>query len=240
MPYGFVRKSENFVRFNTTGQWWGETDEGLVETITLARSVGFKVMIKPQVWFRHSEYTGSYVPPDSARVVFEKSFEEFVLHYAKIAQRTSVELYCIGTEWKKFIESNPEYWRQLIVRIKEVYKGKLTYAANWDEYKHVPFWRQLDYIGINAYFPLSDKDHPTIQQLKDDWQPWTKEISKVANESSIPVLFTEYGYRSTLKNTNKPWESYTKPGVSMSNQQMAYQALYEEFWDRKWFAGGFV
>jgi hypothetical protein len=40
--------------------------------------------------------------------------------------------------------------------IRKIYTGKLTYAANWDDFDKVPFWKELDYIGIDAYFPLSD------------------------------------------------------------------------------------
>jgi hypothetical protein len=36
--------------------------------------------------------------------------------------------------------NRPKYWQELILEIRKVYKGKLTYAANWDEFKRVPFW----------------------------------------------------------------------------------------------------
>jgi len=240
MPYGFVRESENIVLFNTPSHWWGESDIGLIETIELARYADLKIMIKPQVWFRHGEYTGAYMPPDSARMVFEQSFEDFVLHYADLAEKVNADLYCIGTEWHKFIDTNPEFWHQLIVKVKQRYKGQLTYAANWDEYKTVPFWSQLDFIGVNAYFPLSDKNYPTKEDLHKGWQPWVRELGSLGTRTSMPILFTEFGYRSTVKNASKPWESYTKPEVSMANQRVAYQVIFDEFRDEPWFAGGFV
>jgi hypothetical protein len=30
----------------------------------------------------------------------------------------------------------------------------------------VPFWNELDYIGIDAYFPLSDAVTPTVAEPK--------------------------------------------------------------------------
>ena len=30
----------------------------------------------------------------------------------------------------------------------------------------VTFWDELDFIGIDAYFPLSDKKSPTIEDLE--------------------------------------------------------------------------
>jgi len=240
MPYGFVRENESIVHFNTQWQYWGETDEGLAETVKLAKANGLQVMLKPQVWFRHGEYTGDYVPPDSVKIEFEKSFTDFVLHFAEVAQKVNADLYCIGTEWHRFVDSDPKFWHELIVETKKVYTGRLTYAANWDEYKTVPFWQQLDYIGVNAYFPLSDKNHPKLEDLQDGWQPWVAELEKVAETEQKPILFTEYGYRSTVKNASKPWESYTKPTVSLENQTVAYRALYNEFWQQPWFAGGFA
>ncbi len=240
MPYGFVRKTEHNIRYNSPRQWFGETNEGLIETAELCKQEGLKVMIKPQIWLQHGEYTGMYVPPDSTLADFEKSFEAFVLDYAQIAEQINAEIFCIGTEWQKFIGHDPEFWDQLIAKVKQVYSGSLTYAANWDEYKSTPFWAELDYIGVNAYFPLSEKNHPTLEDLQNGWLPWVEELEWVADQNSKPILFTEYGYRSTVNNASKPWESYTKPEVSLQNQTLAYRALYEELWQQPWFAGGFA
>ena len=240
MPYGFVRKAEHLVHYNSPGQWFGETNIGLTETVKLCKQEGLSVMVKPQIWLRHGEYTGTYLPPDTLMTAFESSFEDFVLNYARIAQEVEADMYCIGTEWQDFINYDPEFWQQLIIKVKKVYSGPLTYAANWDEYKSTPFWDKMDYIGVNAYFPLSDKDHPSLEDLQMLWQPWLGEMESLARAKGMPILFTEYGYRSTIKNASKPWESYTKPEISLANQKTAYHALYQEFWHQPWFAGGFV
>ncbi len=240
MPYGFVREKEHVVHYNTQWQWWGETDEGLLATTKLAKDNGLKVMIKPQVWFRHGKYTGHYIPPDSGKIAFNESFAEFVLHFAEVAQKAKADLYCIGTEWHNYIDSDPEFWQQLIVKVKNIYTGKLTYAANWDEYKTVPFWPELDYIGVNAYFPLSEDDFPAPAALAAGWQPWLKELKIVAEQEKKPILFTEYGYRSIVGNAHRPWEASTKQAISLANQEVAYRALYEQFWPQPWFAGGFA
>ena len=70
----------------------------------------------------------------------------------------------------------------MILKIKEVYKGKLTYAANWDEFKRVPFWKALDYIGVDAYFPLSDKKTPTVAEFEKGWKSHKKEIQKIQQQ----------------------------------------------------------
>jgi hypothetical protein len=45
---------------------------------------------------------------------------------------------CFGTELE-FGSQKTQYWMQLIQKIKKVYTGKLTYAANWDDFDKVPF-----------------------------------------------------------------------------------------------------
>jgi hypothetical protein len=56
----------------------------------------------------------------------EKQYENFILHFAKIAQDLNCELFCIGTELNVFVTQRPEYWRSLILKIKTIYKGKIT------------------------------------------------------------------------------------------------------------------
>jgi hypothetical protein len=72
----------------------------------------------------------------------------------------------------------PEYWSQLIKKIKKIYSG--NYAANWDDFDKVPFWNELDYIGIDAYFPLSDATTPSVLELNDSSS--TLKNRKTSNE----------------------------------------------------------
>jgi hypothetical protein len=60
--------------------------------------------------------------------------------------------------------------------------GKLTYAANWDDFDKVPFWNELDYIGIDAYFPLSNATTPSVLELNDAWQQHIKKIEKLQRD----------------------------------------------------------
>lgn len=56
-----------------------------------------------------------------------------------------------------------------------------------------------------------------------------------------PVLFTEYGYRSVHFTGKEPWDSSRFDGkVDLEGQNNALTALYQEFWNEPWFAGGFL
>lgn len=243
MPFGFIKDiSSPEIIFNTDRQWFGETKKGAMQYIELLHKNGIKTMVKPQIWIWKGEFTGTLkMASEEDWKTLENSYDNFILTYAEMAQGSRSELFCIGTELEQFILMRPEYWKRLITKIRKVYSGKLTYAANWDEYPRVPFWEDLDYIGIDAYFPLSEEKTPSVGQLKAGWQKHKENIRSLYATCSKPILFTEFGYRSTDQTAWKPWlvERHEEP-VNLVAQANAIQAILEEFWSEDWFAGGYV
>jgi hypothetical protein len=61
----------------------------------------------------------------------------------------------------------------LIKKVRAVYSGKLTYAENWDCIDKVLFWDQLDYIGVDAYFPISKKKKQKMKEIRAGWKKRT-------------------------------------------------------------------
>lgn len=241
MPYGFIREGTTEITYNSNWQWVGETSEGIIKDIKMCRSQGLKIMLKPHVWITHGEYTGDFkLESETDWNSFEESYRKYVLEFAAIAEEQQVEIFCMGTEWRKFISRRPDFWKRLIQEIREVYTGEITYAANWDEYQEIPFWNALDYIGVNAYFSLSETKAPSKEALKLAWQPILNSLAQMSNKIQSPILFTEYGYRSIDGTTIRPWESYTDRNTSLEEQEVAYVALYESVWEQEWFAGGFL
>lgn len=243
MPFGFMRETVHpEIIFDTDRQWFGETKEGAKQYIILLQKNGISVMLKPQIWVWKGEFTGTItMETEEQWLELEDSYDRFILAYAALAQETQVPIFCIGTELEKFVQNRPDYWKRLIAKIRKVYTGKLTYAANWDEYKRTPFWKGLDYIGIDAYFPLSEAKTPTVAELRQGWQRWKTKINEVATANDKQVLFTEFGYRSMDFTAKKPWlVDRTEEGVNLQAQVNAKKAIFQEFWSEDWFAGGYV
>jgi len=243
MPFGSIKElSSPKIRHNTTREWFGETKNGLLQYAKEFKKNDVKVMVKPQIWVWRGEFTGN-IEMDSEEnwIILEASYSEFILTYAKAAQEIKADILCIGTELEKFVMQRPKYWQKLIVEIRKIYKGKLTYAANWDEFKRVSFWNEIDFIGVDAYFPLSDKKSPTVQELEIGWIPHKEEIIKIQKHFNKPILFTEFGYRSVDFNAVKPWDySRVEGSVNLQAQVNGLQAIHNQFWKEDWFAGGFV
>ena len=243
MPFGFIRElAHPDIIFNSERQWFGETETGVKQYVEILHKHHIKVMLKPQIWVWRGEFTGFIkMAHDEDWKTLEDSYSKFILTYAKVAQDANVEMFCIGTELENFIDERPEYWSQLIVEIRKIYKGKLTYAANWNEYNRTPFWDDLDFIGIDAYFPVDAKQSPTMEDIKKGWHKFKSDIRNSSVKHNKPILFTEFGYRSIDYAGRAPWTvDRVDKQVNLEAQAILTQALFEEFWQEKWFAGGFV
>lgn len=243
MPFGFIRElASPKITHNSNRQWFGETKNGLLQYAEQFQKHTIKVMVKPQIWVWRGEFTGD-IEMDSEEkwTILEESYSDFILTYARAAQEIRADMFCIGTELERFVIHRPKYWQKLILEIRKIFTGKLTYAANWDEFKRVPFWGEIDLIGIDAYFPLSDKKSPTIQEFEMGWKPHKEEIMRIQKKFDRPILFTEFGYRSMDFNGKQPWDSNRVEGnINLQAQSDALKAIHNQFWNEDWFAGGFI
>jgi len=243
MPFGFIKNLKHpEIIHNTERQWFGETRAGAKQYVETLRSKDIKIMLKPQIWVWRGEFTGFIkMETESDWKTLEDSYSNFILEYADLAREVKAEVFCIGTELEQFIAHRPEYWAKLIVEIKNIYKGKLTYAANWDEFKRTPFWSELDYIGVDAYFPLSSAKTPTFEECMEGWKPHKLIIKNISDKYNKPVLFTEFGFRSVDYTGKEPWKAdRSMKGVNFEAQTNTTKALFDTFWEEEWFEGGFI
>ena len=243
MPFGFIRNLEHpEIIHNTDRQWFGETRAGTEQYIQELHKAEIKVMIKPQIWVWRGEFTGKIMMTNETNwKALEDSYTSFIMEYAKLASEVNADIFCIGTELELFIKYRPQYWFALIDKIRLVYQGKLTYAANWDEFWRTPFWSELDFIGVDAYFPVSDQRTPTFEDCMKGWKKHKTKISNLAKDHDKPILFTEYGYRSVDYSGKQPWVADRNMNqVNLEAQVNTTKALYESFWQEEWFAGGFI
>jgi hypothetical protein len=241
IPFAFSSQGQTIVQYNGDRQWWGEREEGIVACIKLAHDANMKVMLKPQLWIGGNVYTGHFkCDTDYAWNEWEKNYLKYILHNATIAENSKADLFCIGTEMDAAVKERPIFWSNLIDSVKKIYKGEITYAANWGCFKEFNSWGKLDYIGIDAYFPVSNAVTPTVDELLTGWEPHFKDIEAFTELKKKPILFTEYGYRSIDKCAKEPWMSNNAGTVNTQAQQNAYEALYKTFIPQTWFAGGFL
>ncbi len=253
----------------------GKSTKGTIEGISVAKSIGLKVLIKPHIeisaplpveetvaessifsyFFGEEEKTyskkdktqgatwrGDFAAAnDSDWRTWEKSYEAYMLNWARVADSLSVDMLCVGTELKLFVQQRPRFWRQLIKKIKKIYKGPITYCANWDEYMQVPFWKDLDYIGIDAYFPISEAETPTVAQVVDGWKPIAKELKGLSKKHKRQILITEFGYRNVSYAGKRPWtHDREKTKSNYQAQVNLYEGFFQTFQQESYIAGSFL
>ncbi len=242
-PWAFMTPGDPNIYYNTVDNFWGDRPENMKLIIQEAKNRNLKVLLKPHVWVNGHGWPGDYDLNETGWYFWEKNYASFVLDLAKFAEENEVEMYCIGVEFKTAIQKRKDFWPELIDRVREVYSGELIYAANWDNFRNINFWDKLDYIGIDAYFPLLNEKIPDKEKLKKKWNNQIPGIEKCYSKYQKQVILTEYGYRSTNKTAWRQWEienTSTDVGVNLEAQVNAYEALYESIWDKEWLAGGFI
>ena len=246
IPY-FYQENENSKKINTPDSIgkWSRRDSLLIDGIHKLHKKKLYVMIKPHLWMSSGWRSNINFKDSTDWNNWFKDYRKNILHYAKMAELTNSEMFCIGTELRSSLVAKPNHWMSLIKEIKAFYKGKLTYAANWDDsLENTEFWKLLDYVGIQAYYPLTKKDKPNLEEIKKGWDKHLEKLKLISEKHNKQILFTEIGYRTDASATSNPWEwgsTYERlyKKKSEKTQLLAYQALFEKTWNQSWFAGTF-
>ena len=223
VPYAFTAApGETSIRFQTL-----ETDARLMRTAAQARRLGLAVAIKPHLW-AGGRFHGDISFQDGAR--FEEWFEDYrnwMLHYARLAELHGAELLVIGNELAG-LTVREEAWRSLAAQVRKIYRGPITYAAHWqEELERVSFWDELDFIGVNFYFPIAaagkspERDSPEVLAAK-------QRIAQVRARFERPVLFTEVGFPALRTAAARPWEENSS-GLDANLQARCYAIWLESF-----------
>lgn len=218
-------------------------DDTLLEQIRLAREAGLAVYLVPTINdFRRDRHRFDIeMPTEAAWDNWFADYAAFAGGVANAAQQAGVEGLAVGMELRRTVR-HEEGWGQVIRTVRDEFGGWLTYAANWDDYDEVPWWPEVDYLGVQAYFELGTPPAnagPEERQayLRRRWQPVRDRLSAASRRAGRPVLFSEIGYESRVGATARPWD-WRADGLPDNDLQAdAYAAALEAFWDQSWFAG---
>ena len=208
------------------------TDTEIAAVVKHARARGISVLLRPAVdpdW-RLPNTSGTWrgeigrsFSPDQWDEWFS-AYARMITHYAHVAANNSVEVFSVGMELSA-TQSQDVLWRALITQVRCIYKGRLTYGANWDVVTAVSFFDALDFIGVDAYYPLAPSvRNATVRQLADAWQQPASALQALAQRLNSTVLLTELGYCSSPESHADPAHKCGGAQADQSAQLRAYAA----------------
>ncbi len=215
-------------------------DDRLIETIRYAKQKGMSVMLLPIVLLidaGEDDWRGTLRPSDPG--AFWLAYDRFLSHYVDIAEATDADFVSIGSELGS-LEHHTEIWRRLIANARGRYRGMLAYSANWD-HVHVPrFFGQLDVVGMTAYFSLTEKNDPSLDELEAGWRKIGTDLSRSVGMLGKPVIFTELGYASQDGINRDPWNYLMNKGeIDLDEQAQCFEAFLRVVRSMKFLRGAY-
>lgn len=241
VPYTFMRKPTIPVPLQISTRAGGETDGAVINNIKQAKALNLMVTMKPQIWLSGGSWPGDIEMKTKTEAdLFFHHYGNWIKHYALLSQIHDVDLLCIGVEMVKTTTSYPARWKKLIKEIRALYDGPLVYAANWgDEFEQISFWKDLDYIGLNCYYPLSDHEELDVKKIKKNLKSTMNMVEGIVMKAKKPLLLTEVGFRSSGSPWVQPHAKAANKSVNESNQALCFQLFFDEMGQRDWFTGWF-
>ncbi|MDX2055451.1 MAG: hypothetical protein SFV15_23820 [Polyangiaceae bacterium] len=255
-----ARMGATWVSLTPFGRVWDLTPSGISSTfeapfeanrkqvalaIEQAHTRGLKVMLVPHLWVETGGWRAEIEPEgDAGWRAWADSYERFVLSWAEVAELKHADLFSMGVELRSWVTTTrAPLFSRVIRSVKRRYSGMLTYAANWDDAEDTSIWGELDVIGINAFYPLGDKDGASPEALMEGGRRVAQGVRSLSERWQKPVLFTEFGYTTRTDPAIRPWEWPEHLGrveVNEAAQADAYRALLSAMTAEPRFMGFFV
>jgi hypothetical protein len=206
------------------------TDDEVVAAIGEAKSLGLRVCLKPVVncadgtWRAHINFFDVEVPPEPKWSDWWASYTGFITHYARIAQETGCEMFCVGCEMVQ-TDRRADEWRALVAQVREVYDGVITYNCDKYQEDHVTWWDAVDVISSSGYYPVGH------------WEEQLDRIEAVVRREGKPFFFMEAGCPSREGSQHLPNDWKLPGGPSLDAQLEWYTEAFAATASREWVRG---
>lgn len=225
------------------------------QLIDTAKSVGLKVILKPQAQTQSGDPNNgnlsNNIYPDSVNANFDAhaflaNWAGYIGQVAQLAQDTGAIGIGVGTENHTYDQAPYRSdWIAVINAARARYSGLISYHSFSEPYR-VAFWDQVDIIGIDAYYNLTSNLNPTYADVLAGWTANTAtysnqspngtaapinipaELKKLSDQYGKSLYFAEAGGRSFHGVVNSP-SGAGPSGATADQQQHAwlFQSLFQ-------------
>ncbi len=217
-----------------------------------AAGLGLRVLLKPHIDSYQAAWRGDIsVQARTADWVWGYR-NRFLQRYIDIARQVDGAILSLGCElYTVTKELGPEFWIGLAEWVRgQGFRGALTYAANWGgwgpdaEYRRLAdLWPHLDYIGVDAYFPLvapGTPPPPDVAGLDAAWHrrglaadwcaPIDDDLIALSRATGKPLLFTEIGYPNHQLAAEDPMRDPLPTDVRDDDLQLRLTQAFRQHW----------
>lgn len=239
VPYSYMRDVHRPSLIPLIQSAGSENDESTVSSAYFAKQQGIFTLLKPQIWIGRDSWTGEIeMKNDKDWKAFYNYYYRWIRHYAMLAEIHEIDALCVGVEMGKATVGHEDEWRKIFTLLRGIYSGPMTFAANWgEEFEQVSFWDDLDFIGLNCYYPLSKNSKVSKRELKKGFEAVKKKIEKVQSKYKKPLVFTEIGFRSVNGTWIQPHEEAGDKGSNEADQKLCYEVIFEGIEKEDWCYG---
>lgn len=228
------------------------SDQELIRIIERLHEKGIRVMLKPMVECHDSSWRGNINFPDDNQQIqgrvtnywnpWFESLQRSVEHYARIAESTACEFYCIGCELYGAEQAiHNQRWSRIIDATRAIFTGQICYDAQPPtllDLPEPPQWMcQLDTICLSYYTNAAARAGATTQEMIEHMRPTVAKLRSVSRQLGLPIIFGETGCRSMEGAAINPAEYRTSGAYSGEEQSRFLEAMCTVFWEEPWWGG---
>ncbi|ARF70783.1 hypothetical protein B7C51_25265 (plasmid) [Paenibacillus larvae subsp. pulvifaciens] len=231
-----------------------------IKIIKKLTDIGIKTILEPYPFINNGKYIADDYSPNNIDLFF-KNWKTLVLNplIIDIGNKLNTYAMVVSSNLKK-IEYESDYWIDIINYVKSIYQGLVTYKTSWwitatwaenmiQDYNNKlenNLFGKVDFISISCYFELTEKEAPSVDELKNAifsstiqnrGQNIYQEVKNFYDKWKKPIFFGELGFSNFEKCAQEPWNQFPSDKTSNIAQANCFQAYKEVFENESWLKG---
>ena len=238
---------------------FSQNDLDLKDAIDYIHAKGMKVQLRPMLECRDGTgRLGVWLMKDAERMPgrvcryranWFQSMMERSVYYARIAERTKCELFCLDSELDRMVDESKK-WKEVIAAVRKVYSGPVTschtlhtgvvdFLKLLSDKSH--WFHDLDFLSISYYCAARRMDEEgkclTVDDMVANLAEAKENMKAIADACGKPILFGECGCASMKDGAARP--SATSPFAECDEEEQAryVEALFRVFAGEDWCLG---
>ena len=223
------------------------TWDDLTHVVQSARARNITVIVKPHVDILTGEWRGEIGSQYSTQEQWDAFFASYTAYMLAVAswakdQGGGVWGFNVGTEYVgTTTAAHTGEWRAVIAAVRSAFNGTLWYGANWGaEPWNVQFWDDLDYIGVDAYYPVTrGDDYGNESDIAAHWAAVNANLTALALLWGKSIVYAELGYRSYAGAGVNPGAWVGDPAPNAQAQLALWTGFFKYALPAPWLAGLF-